>query len=130
MGVRSKKHQYVSLNAATNLVNSSLEIPPHQASTIVQSSNKEAIIQKISASKVNMRHNWQQLENVRDNLNRTTLVKSVGKAPGQNTGTYKLRADSMNISKLAPSLNEALESAHLNTNKHRQSYKQTQHLHL
>lgn len=35
IGVRSKKHQYVSLNATTHLVNSSLEIPPNQASTIV-----------------------------------------------------------------------------------------------
>ena len=55
-----------------------------------------------------MRHNWQQIENVRDNLNRTTLVKSVGKPSGQ-TGTYKLRADSMNIGKLAPNLNEVFE---------------------
>ena len=39
IGVRAKKHQYVSLNATTNLVNSSLEGPPGQASTIVQSSN-------------------------------------------------------------------------------------------
>ena len=88
------------------------------------------MVQKVSASKLNMRHNWQQIENVRDNLNRTTLVKSVGKAAGQNAGTYKLRADSMNLGKLAPTLNEAFEAAHLAPNKHRQSYKQTQHLNL
>ena len=54
-----------------------------------------------------MRQNWHPIDNVRENLNRTALVKSVTKPSGQ-TGSYKLRADSMNFGKLS-NLNETLE---------------------
>ena len=62
----------------------------------MKNNNREAVIQKISASKINMRQNWHPIDNVRGNLNRTALVKSVTKPSGQ-TGSYKMRADSMNF---------------------------------
>ena len=126
-GIRSKKNQYVSLNATQHLLNNSLEIQPNQA--IIKNNNREIIMQKISASKINMRQNWQQIDNVRDNLNRTTLVKSVTKPTGQS-GSYKLRADSMNFGKMASNFNETLEHPPIQTGKHRQSFKHTQHLNL